>query len=132
MVRITVRTMFMKNLKEIIKVVWLPVVLSSLCCLSSVILVLLGLSSVSFAASLSDTLYGEYKWAFRGAGLLLLAAAAVYYLRKQKGVCTLDQAKRRRNEIINFLLAVLLAGVLGYIFFLYVVVELAGKVLKIW
>ena len=93
---------------------------------------MLGLTSVSFAASLSDTLYGDYKWVFRGVGLLLLAISTIYYLRKKKGVCTLDQAKRRKNEIINIVLLFLLVGILGYIFWLYVVVELIGKAYKIW
>lgn len=119
------------QLKEILKVASIPVVIASLCCLSPVILVLLGLSTVGFAASLSDTFYGEYKWYFRLAGLLALAIAYSYHLRRQ-GICTLDQAKRERNRIINGFLVTLIAGVVGYVFFLYVVVEYAGIWLKIW
>lgn len=117
--------------KEILKVASVPVVIASLCCLSPVILVLLGLSTVGFAASLSDTFYGDYKWYFRFAGLLALVGAYLYHLRRQ-GICTLDQAKRERNRIINGLLVTLIAGVVGYLFFLYVVVEYIGKWLKIW
>ncbi|TXG82309.1 MAG: hypothetical protein E6R14_06830 [Thermomicrobiales bacterium] len=119
------------NLKETVKIASVPVIIASLCCLSPVILVLLGLSTVGFAASLSDTFYGEYKWYFRLAGLLALGLAYMYYLRRQ-GICTLDQAKRERNRIINGLLATLIAGVIGYVVFLYVVVEYVGKWLKIW
>ncbi len=117
--------------KDAFKVASIPVIIASLCCLSPVILVLLGLSSVSFAASLSSTFYGEYKWFFRLAGLLALVSAYIYHLRRQ-GICTLDQAKRERRRVLNGLLVTLIAGVLGYLFFLYVVVEYLGKWLQIW
>jgi len=119
------------NIRETFKIASLPVLFASLCCLSPIILVLLGVSTVTFAASLSDVLYGQYKWVFRGIGLLLLAGSIVFYFRRQ-GVCTLDQAKRERNRIINVVLSTLVAGVLGYIFFLYVVVHYAGVWLRIW
>lgn len=119
------------KVSEALKVASLPVVIASLCCLSPVILVLLGFSTVGFAASLSDTFYGEYKWYFRLAGLLALVVAYLFHLRRQ-GICTLDQAKRERNRVINGLLAVLILGILGYLFFLYVIVEYLGKWLHIW
>lgn len=120
------------KLKEIFKISSIPVALASLCCLSPVILVLLGLSSVSFASSLADTLYGEYKWVFRAVGLLALLGSLAYYLRRKKGVCTIDDVVRRRNEIINYVALTLIVGVLGYLFFLYVVVHYVGVFLKLW
>lgn len=119
------------KLKEIFRVVSLPVLFASMCCLSPIILVLLGVSTVTVAASLTDVLYGQYKWIFRSVGLFLLAGSIVIYLRRQ-GVCTLDQAKRERNRIVNIVLSTLIAGVLGYLFFLYVVVHYAGVWLRIW
>lgn len=120
------------SIKEIIKIITGPVLAASLCCLSPAILVLLGLSTASFASSLADTLYGTYKWIFRSVGLLLLLGSFVLYLRKNKGICTLDQAKRRRNEIINGLLLTVIVGIIGYLFFLYVVVHYLGVWLLIW
>ena len=121
-----------KTFWEIVKISGIPVVLASLCCLSPVILVLLGISSVSFASSLADTLYGGYKWVFRGIGLVALFGSLAYYWYKQKGVCTLDAAKRRRNEIVNSIMLALVTGVLGYLFFLYVVVHYLGVWLALW
>lgn len=118
--------------KEIFKITGLPILIASLCCLSPVILVLFGLGTVSFAASLADTLYGSYRWIFRIAGILLLAASLIWYLRRKRGICTIDEAKKRRNEIINLVLASAGVGVIGYILWLYVVVEYAGKLLNIW
>ena len=120
------------NFKEIFKISSIPVIIASLCCLSPVILVLAGIGTVGFASSLADTLYGEYKWYFRVAGLLALALALVLYLRRAKGICTIDEAKRRRNEIINTVALSIIAGVAGYIFFLYVVVHYIGVFLAIW
>jgi len=122
----------MNKLKEIFSFTWAPVVLASMCCLTPVIFVLLGVSTVSFAGSLADTLYGGHKWVFRSIGLLALLASLVVYLRRTKGICTIDEAKKRRNEILNYILITLIVGVLGYMFFLYVVVEYIGIALKIW
>lgn len=47
------------------------------CCVSPVVLVVLGLSTVSFAISLGNTLYYEYGWYFRGAALLLAIVGIV-------------------------------------------------------
>lgn len=55
-----------EKIKDLIKIISLPVLIASLCCLTPVILVLLGVSTISFAASLSNTLYNEHKWLFRG------------------------------------------------------------------
>ncbi len=105
---------------------------ASLCCLSPVILVLLGISTVSFGSSLADTLYGDYKWYFRLAGLISLDVALIFYFRRSKGICTIDEAKKRRNEIINTVVLAVIGGVLGYLFFLYVVVHYIGVWLSLW
>ena len=118
--------------KEIIKITGVPVVVASLCCLSPLILVLTGLSAVSFASSLADTLYGEYKWLFRAAGIILLSGAAIAYLRRARGICTIDEAKKRRREIINLFALVLTVGAIGYVFFLYVVIHYTGVFAGIW
>ncbi|MCF7815529.1 MAG: hypothetical protein K9M10_02075 [Candidatus Pacebacteria bacterium] len=122
----------MSKILELLKITGIPVVLASLCCLSPIILVLLGVSTVSFASSLSDTFYGDYKWAFRLVGLLALLLSLAYYLRRKKGICTIDDVKRRRNEVINYLALTVVGGVLGYIFFLYVVVHYTGVWLTLW
>lgn len=120
------------SLKSILKITGIPVIVASLCCLTPVVLVFFGLGSVSIAVSLADTLYGTYRWAFRITGLILLGLSLIWYLRREKGICTLDEAKRRRNEILNIVGITLIVGVIGYFLWLYVVVEYAGKWLNIW
>lgn len=122
----------MNKIKEALKISSIPVLIASLCCLSPVILVLLGISTVSFATSLADTFYGQYKWAFRAVGLIALLGSLAFYLRRQIGICTFDDVVRRRNEIINYVALTIVVGVLGYVFFLYVVVHYIGVWLSIW
>lgn len=122
----------MNKLTSILKLTGIPVVVASLCCLAPVIIVLFGLGSISLAASLADTLYGDYKWVFRGVGLVLLALSVIWYLRQQKCICTIDDAKKRQNEVLNIVVLSLAAGIVGYFVFLYVVVEYAGMWLGIW
>ncbi|NQV11737.1 hypothetical protein HQ524_00075 [Candidatus Uhrbacteria bacterium] len=120
------------KIKELFKLTGLPVLIASLCCLSPLVLVLFGLATVSFAGSLADVFYGDYKWVFRAVGALLLIATMIYHFRKKKGICTLDQAKRRKREILNTVLLVSITGVAGYVLFLYVVVHYAGVFLGVW
>ncbi len=119
------------KIKAILKITGIPVLVASLCCLAPVVLVAFGLGTVAFAASLANTFYGQYRWVFRIAGLLLLTISLVFYFR-QKGICTLDAARRRRNEIINGVFLTLTAAVVGYVVWLYVIVEYLGKLLHIW
>ena len=122
---------FTQKLKEAFKISSVPVLIASLCCLSPVILFSLGLVSVSVAGELSDVFYGTYKWVFRAVGLVALLVAFYFYLQKS-GVCTFDEALKRRNEIINKLLLILIAAVFSYVVFLYVIVHYVGVFLNIW
>ena len=97
-----------------------------------IILVSLGLASVSFASSLSDVLYGQYTWYFRAAGLLALLISFYYYSKRNLGVCSIDDAIRKRNELINKLALAVVVAVAGYIIFLYVIVHYAGVFLRLW
>ncbi len=76
------------------------------CCVSPVVLVLLGLSSVSFAISLGNTLYNEYGWYFRGVALLLAAGGIVGILRRRRS-CTLWGARAQWRLLITVVLLML-------------------------
>ncbi len=68
------------------------------CCVSPVVLALLGIATAAEAVSLGDTLYYEYGWYFRGAGLAVAAIAVVLYLRR-RGACSIDGAVRYRRTL---------------------------------
>ena len=104
---------------------------ASLCCLPSVVMVMLGLATVSTGAALSDTLYwgGEgFGW-FRGTMLLIASLSViiglVVYFREQ-GICTFNEAKRNRRKIINTSLLVLCISYLLYLLFNYVILTELG------
>lgn len=99
--------------------------IGGLCCVTPIILVLLGLASISAAADVGNVLYGNYRWVFRSVALGFLVLALVIYFRR-KGVCTLDQARRERNRITNTSLIVLVFSVGIYIFWTYIAVHYWG------
>ena len=100
-------------------------VFAGLCCFPPIVLVMFGLAGVEFANDLGNVLYGEYRWMFRGAALLLLATGLFFYFRRT-GVCTLDQARRERNRIFNVSLLVLVTAVGVYLFWTYIVLHYWG------
>jgi len=103
-----------------------------LCCFTPVVLVLFGLSSVAYATSLTNVLYGDYKWAFRGVALLFLLIGLAWYFYKKEGICSLDDLKRRKRKVLNMILISVIVLTLVYIVWLYIVVEVIGLGLGIW
>ena len=85
------------------------------CCVTPVVLVLLGLSSVSAAISLGNTLYYDYGWYFRGAALLL-AGIGVYIHLKKRNACSLQGAKSNRKTIAVVFVS-MVAVYFGFLFF---------------
>ena len=100
-------------------------IIGGLCCVTPIVLVMLGLASLAVATDLGNVLYGEYRWLFRGGALAFLALALFFYFR-DRGICTLDAARRERNRIINTSLLVLIFAVGVYIFWTYVAVHYWG------
>ncbi len=99
--------------------------IGGLCCVTPIVLVMVGLASISVAADLGNVLYGNYRWLFRGAALGFLAIALFVYFRR-RGICTLDQARRERQRIVNTALLVLTVAVGIYIFWTYIAVHYWG------
>lgn len=82
-------------------------------------------------ASLTNILGGQYRLIFVLAGLLTLVASLIFYFRK-RGICTIDQVVRERNQIINKVLLVVITAVIGYILFFIVFLGWIGRLLYIW
>lgn len=74
------------------------------CCVSPVVLVLVGLSSVSFAITLGNTLYYEYGWYFRGLAIVLATAGVIGILRRRKA-CSLRGARDQWKLLLTVLVA---------------------------
>ena len=62
------------------------------CCVSPVVLVLIGVVTAAEAVTLGDTLYYTYGWFFRAAGFLVAALAVYLYLRGRRS-CSIAGAR---------------------------------------
>ena len=69
------------------------------CCVSPVVLVLIGVATAAEAVTLGDTLYYEYGWYFRAAGFGV-AALAVYLFLRGRGVCNVRGAFQYRRMLL--------------------------------
>ena len=69
------------------------------CCVSPVVLVLLGVATAAEAVTLGDTLYYEYGWYFRAAGFAI-AALAVYLFLRGRGACNVRGAYQYRRMLL--------------------------------
>ncbi len=69
------------------------------CCVSPVVLALLGVATAAEAVTLGDTLYYTYGWYFRSAGLAVAALAVILFLRG-RGVCNVRGAYQYRRMLI--------------------------------
>ena len=106
-------------------------ILASMCCLPSVIMVMFGLSSVTTAAALSETLYWgtDGYWWFRPtlltASAIMVIVGLISYFRKQ-GVCTFDDVKKDKRRVVNVSLLVVTIAFVSYMIFNYVILEILG------
>ncbi len=99
--------------------------IGGLCCATPIVLVLLGLASIAVAADIGNVLYGDYRWIFRLVALAFMGLALWFYFRR-RGICTLDQARRECNRIVNTSLVVRIFAVGIYIFWTYIAVHYWG------
>ncbi len=83
------------------------------CCVSPVVMVLLGLASVSFAISLGNTLYYGYGWYFRGAALVLAVMGVIAILRG-RNACSLRGARAQWRLLLTVVVAMVAVYVLLY------------------
>ena len=113
--------------RPLIKLVGLSAITASLCCLPSVVWVMLaGSSAIVAADQLSNDLY--YSWvrfALYLVSLSMLSYGLVVYFRN-RGVCTLDDVKREKRRVFNTTLAVFTAAILTYLIWNFVVLEIVG------
>ncbi len=108
-----------------VKYALLAAFISSLCCFTPIIFVLLGLASISTAAYRGNYFFFGYWWLFIAIGLFLIATMLTIYWRKNQ-VCTLDAVRRHRRQIINSILLSLILFI-----FLYLAIEILWEILWI-
>jgi hypothetical protein len=76
-------------------------VLGSLCCVTPLVLVLLGFSGVSGAMALAGTLQQNFRWLlFIPLGVLFLGGSIYVHLKRKEGVCNLNTIKQYKYYVI--------------------------------
>ena len=100
---------------------------ASLCCVPSVVWVLIaGGSAVAAADNLSNDLYyGPVRWVLYLVALSMVGAGLTIHFRR-RGICTLDDAKRERRRVVNTSLAVLTAAIVFFLVWDYIILQLIG------
>lgn len=74
----------------------------SLCCVTPLALVLLGLSGVSGAMALAGTLQQNFRWTlFIPLGLVFLLGSIYFHIKKREGVCTVNTLKQYKSYVIG-------------------------------
>ena len=102
-------------------------VTASMCCLPSVVWVMFaGSSAIVAADQLSNDLYYSWvRYALYAISLAMLSIGLTVYFR-DRGICTLDDAKRERKRVANTTLAVFTISILTYLFWNFVILEIVG------
>ena len=108
------------------KIISIGAIISSMCCLPSVVLVMFGLASISTAAALSDSLYwGIGRPIFFLLTGIFVALGLIFHFRKL-GICTIDEAQRNKKKIINTTLLVGTLTIVAYLIINFVILEIIG------
>ena len=113
--------------RPLTRVVALSAITASLCCLPSVVWVMLaGSSAIVAADQLSNDLY--YSWVRFALYLVSLSMLSYGLLVnfRNRGVCTLDDVKREKRRVVNTTLAVFTAAILTYLIWNFVILEVVG------
>lgn len=98
--------------------------LGSLCCVTPLIVVLLGLSGASGAMALAGSLQQNYRWTlFIPLAFLFLVASIYFYIKKDAGKCDLKTLKRYKSYVIG----TIIFAIVIWAMLIYVLVPLAFK-----
>lgn len=113
--------------KPLATMVVVSAVTASMCCLPSVVWVMFaGSSAIVAADQLSNDLYYSWvRYALYMLSLAMLSIGLTVYFRN-RGICTLDDAKRERKRVANTTLAVFTISILTYLFWNFVILEIVG------
>ena len=113
--------------RPLFSLVGLSAITASMCCLPSVIWVLFaGSSAIVAADSLSNNLY--YSWvrfALYGVSGMMITFGLIIYFRN-RGICSIEDAKKNSTRIVNISLAVFTASVIVYLIWNFVILEIVG------
>ena len=116
-----------EDVSALVPIISLSAITASLCCLPSIIWVLFaGSSAIVAADSLSNNLYySPIRLFLYFISFLMLSSGLMIYFRN-RGICTLDDAKKNQRRITNTTLMVFTTTIIIYLIWNYVILEIIG------
>jgi len=113
--------------KPLFSLVGISAVTASMCCLPSIIWVLFaGSSAIVAADTLSNNLYYSWvRYALYSVSALMITSGLVIYFRN-RGICSIEEARKNRTKIINISLAVFTASIIVYLIWNFIILEIVG------
>ena len=107
----------MSELKSSIGSGFLGGLIGSLCCVTPLVLVLVGLSGVSGAMALAGNLQQTFRWTvFIPIAIIFLFIAMYFHIKRRAGVCNLRTIKRYKTYVIvTILFAIIIWASLIYV-----------------
>ena len=116
-----------ESITGLASLVGLSAIISSLCCLPSVIWVLFaGSSAIVAADSLSNDLYySSFRYLLYSISIMMLIIGLIIYFRN-RGICTLDDAKKNQRRVINTILGTFTITLIVYLIWNYLILEILG------
>jgi len=109
----------MGDTKSIVKVGFFAGLIGALCCVTPLVLVLIGLSGVAGGMALSGTLQQNFRWTlFIPLATIFLIGAVYFHVKRKSGVCNLRTLKKHKA----YVLAVIVFSAIVWVSLLYVIV----------
>jgi hypothetical protein len=117
----------MKNLKRSLSSGFLSGLTGALCCVTPLVLVLLGLSSVSGAMGIASYLQQNFRWTlFIPLALVLLFTSIYLHIKRKEGSCNLKNIKKNKN----YILITIIFTILTWTTLIYLLVPFLFKLLS--
>ncbi len=109
----------MGEIKKAVGTGFISGLFGSLCCVTPLVLVLLGLSGVSGAMGLASYLQQNFRWAlFIPLGVLFLIGAIYFQIKRKAGVCSFATIGRYKK----FVMSTIIIAVVVWALLIYVIV----------
>lgn len=106
--------------------------IGGLCAFIPIMLVMLGITTVTVGATLADTLVGQYEWVFVGSAVLFLMGAFIWHFYKVENIRSFDVLKKNGKRVIVFTLFTVAISVATYYLWAYIIMGKLGSFLGIW
>ena len=117
----------MNNTKSIVKVGFFAGLIGALCCVTPLVLVLIGFSGVAGAMALSGNLVQYYRWTlFIPLASIFLIGAIYFHVKRKSKVCNLKTLKKHKSYVI----ATILFAAIVWVVLLYVIVPIAFSLIS--